>query len=200
VRIETQWGTWDHIPVDEVASAMAGFGRPWWVAGGFAIEAFLGHPIRDHGDIDIGLLRLDHMAVHEHLAGWELQCADPPGTLRRWQHGERLGAAIHDIWARRDANDSWRFQLMLDESAGDEWVCRRDPRIHRPLATLTFEIDGVQYLAPEVQLFYKARGLRPKDSLDFEAALPLLSKSQSRWLRESLRLVHATHPWLTLLG
>ncbi|MGH2632818.1 MAG: nucleotidyltransferase domain-containing protein, partial [Tepidiformaceae bacterium] len=133
------------------------------------------------------------------LASWELQCADPPGTLRSWQPGERLGPAIHDIWARRNADDSWRFQLMLDESAGDEWVCRRDPRIRRPVATLTFEIDGVRYLAPEVQLFYKARGLRPKDGLDFEAALPRLSESQSRWLRESLQLVHPEHPWLEQL-
>jgi len=200
VRIETPWGPWEHIPVGEVASAMASFERPWWIAGGYAIEAFLGHSIRDHADIDIGLLRHDHVAVHEHLAGWELHCAHPPGTLRPWQSGEQLESGVHDIWARRDATDPWRFQLMLDESAGQEWICRRDSRIHRPLATLTFEVDNVRYLAPEVQLFYKAKGLRPKDILDFEAARPLLSVSQTNWLQDALRLVHPTHPWLTLLG
>ena len=199
MRIETPWGAWEHISVGDAAAVMAGFERPWWIAGGFAIEAFLGHSIREHADIDIGLLRRDHLAVHEHLASWELQCADPPGTLRPWQADEELAAGVHDIWVRRNEGDAWRFQLMLDESAEDEWVCRRDPRIHRPLAALTFEIDGVRYLAPEVQLFYKARGLRPKDIVDFEAALPMLSASQSRWLRESLRLTHPTHPWLTLL-
>ena len=195
MRIETPWGPWDHLSVAEAAAAMAGFTGPWWIAGGFAIEAFLGHSIRDHGDIDIALLRHDHMAVHEHLAGWDLQCADPPGTLRPWQLGERLEHSIHDIWVRRDANDPWRFQLMLDESTGQEWVCRRNTRIRRPLETLTFEAGGVRYLTPEVQLLYKARGRRPKDQSDFEAAVPKLSAAQRKWLGDSLALAHPDHPW-----
>ena len=199
MRIETPWGAWEHISVGEVAAVMAGFERPWWIAGGFAIEAFLGHSIREHADIDIGLLRRDHLAMHEHLASWELQCADPPGTLRPWQPGEELAAGVHDIWVRRNEGDPWRFQLMLDESAEDEWVFRRDAQIRRPLDGLTFEIEGVRYIAPEVQLLYKSRGLRPKDDLDFQAARPLLSRSQSAWLHECLRLTHPTHPWLTLL-
>ena len=25
---------------------------PWWIAGGYAIELFVGHAVRPHGDID----------------------------------------------------------------------------------------------------------------------------------------------------
>jgi hypothetical protein len=30
---------------------------PWWIAGGFAIELAIGRPVRDHGDIDVLVLR-----------------------------------------------------------------------------------------------------------------------------------------------
>ncbi len=34
------------------------------------------------------------------------------------------------------------------------------------------------YLAPEIQLFYKAKGLRPKDELDFARTLPTLDQQR----------------------
>lgn len=200
VRVETAWGTWDRISVFEVAAEMAGFRAPWWIAGGFAIEAFVGRPVREHTDVDVALLHRDHRVVQAHLREWELKCADPPGALRRWDDSEVLAETIHDVWVRRDEHDAWRFQLMLDRADGDEWVCRRDPRIRLPLTALTFEKDGVPYLKPEVQLFYKARGKRPKDEVDFAVAAPLLSSAQRSWLRDALTLVHPGHPWLAELG
>ncbi|HEY3749649.1 MAG TPA: hypothetical protein VGL80_10645 [Pseudonocardiaceae bacterium] len=57
---------------------------------------------------------------------------------------------------------------MLDESAGQSWVSRRDPRLRRPLATVgRTSPDGIPYLAPEIQLFYKAARPRAKDEADF---------------------------------
>ncbi|WP_374208167.1 MULTISPECIES: hypothetical protein [Streptomyces] len=38
--------------------------------------------------------------------------------------------------------------------------------------------SGIPYLAPEVQLFYKAKATRDKDETDFEAVLPLLEEGQ----------------------
>ncbi len=195
MRIETPWGPWEHLSPADAAAAMAGFAGPWWVAGGFAIEAFLGRVIREHGDIDIGVLRRDHVGLQSQLSGWDLHCADPPGTLRPWRTAEQLEVPIHDIWVRRTGGEPWRFQLMLDDSDGMDWIYRRDNRIRRPLETLTFEAGGVRYLAPEVQLLYKAPGRRPKDQSDFEAAIPLLSAAQRKWLGDSLALAHPDHPW-----
>jgi aminoglycoside-2''-adenylyltransferase len=44
---------------------------PWWLAGGYSIELALGRPLRDHGDIDVLLLRRDQGAVQHALSGWE---------------------------------------------------------------------------------------------------------------------------------
>ncbi|GAA3681815.1 hypothetical protein GCM10022224_052590 [Nonomuraea antimicrobica] len=193
-RIETPWGPWDAAPLGDVVELMRGLTAPWWVAGGYAIELAVGRAYREHGDVDVGLLRRDRLAVRRLLAGWDVHLA-VAGTLAPWPLDEDLPGNVHDIWVREHPGGPWRFQLMLDEADGDEWVYRRDARIRRPLAGLTLEEDGFRRLAPEVQLLYKATGTRPKDEADLEAVLPLLSPAQRRWLDEALRTEHTVHPW-----
>jgi hypothetical protein len=203
VRHETPWGTWDPLTPARMGELLAEFGVQWWICGGYAIEAFVGRAFREHEDFDFGIIRDDQLAVQRHLASWDLQAADPPGTLRPWVPGEflgeLLGEGIHTAWARRSAGEPWEFQVMFDEAVGAEWVYRRDPRVRRPLDTLTFERDGLPYLAPEVQLLYKSKGRRPKDEVDFATTTPLLSTEQREWLRAALALSDPQNPWLSRL-
>lgn len=194
-RIETPWGPWEAAPLDEVVALMRGLAAPWWVAGGYAIELAVGRAYREHGDVDIALLRRDQIAVRRLLDGWDVHAAVVPQTLRPWALDEVLPEQAHDIWVREHPDGPWRFQLMLDEADGEEWTYRRDPRIRRSLSGLIVEEDGFHRLAPEVQLLYKSKGMRPKDEADFEAVLPLLSDGQRRWLDEALETEHTTHPW-----
>ena len=49
-----------------------GFERPWWVVGGWAIEAFTGAP-RGHEDVDVSILVCDIPALREHVGErWQL--------------------------------------------------------------------------------------------------------------------------------
>jgi hypothetical protein len=86
---------------------------------------------------------------------------------------------------------------MLDESSGRDWVSRRDERIRRPITSIGLvTVRDIPYLAPEIQLFYKAKNGRPKDETDFAAALPVLTRPQRRWLSDALSLVYGpAHPW-----
>ena len=45
---------------------MAGFGRPWWLVGGWSIEAYTGVP-REHEDVDLSILACDVPAFRAHL-------------------------------------------------------------------------------------------------------------------------------------
>lgn len=190
---------WQPLTIDAVMSLFRDAMFPWWVAGGYAIEMAVGEPIRPHDDIDVLLLRRDHLAVRELLAEWDCWVADPPGTLRLWPVGETLPDASHDIWCRETPDGPWRLQLMLDESdaAADHWVSRRDPRITRLITdTGRRTTAGVPYLRPEIQLLYKAKGLRPKDELDFTAALPFLGVGERAWLRNAITMTYGDdHPW-----
>lgn len=125
-------GAWEPLTPAEVARELGGLPCPWWIAGGWAIDLHLGRQSRTHADVDVLLLRPDQLSVQRHLAGWDLQAADPPGTLRPWVEGETLASEIHDIWCRRSPSSPWCLQLMIDDAEEDAWVYRRDARIRRP--------------------------------------------------------------------
>jgi hypothetical protein len=57
----------------------------------------------------------------------------------------------------------------------------------------------MQVLAPEIQLLYKSKGLRPKDQADFETVLPALDAARRGWLRSAIAVLSPAHPWLMAL-
>jgi hypothetical protein len=193
-------GSWEPLSVPDVVGLFRGARFPWWVAGGRAIDLFVGRETRPHADTDVQVLRRDQLAVQAHLAGWDLHAADPPGVLRSWAPGEVLAEHVHDVWCRRGRDAPWALQLMLGPAAGGRWVFRRDPRIARPIERLGRRTaDGVPYIAPEVQLLFKARGPLAKDEADFAAALPLLDDEARGWLADALALHLPGHLWLDRL-
>jgi len=103
---------------------------------------------------------------------------------------------VHDIWCRPGPAGPWRIQVMIDESSDGDWASRRNLGIRRPVAGIgKTGTDGIPYLAPEIQLFYKAKNLRPKDETDFTAVLPSLTREQRQWLSDAITRTHGDHPW-----
>jgi hypothetical protein len=186
--IVAPFGPWEPAQPPEAAAIFAAMPCPWWIAGGFAIELAIGRPVRNHADIDVLVLRQDHLRIQQALHGWEWWAADPPGTLRPWQPREQLPAAVHDIWCRPGPAEPWRIQVMIDESSNGDWVSRRNPAIRRPIA-------GIGKTSTEIQLFYKAKNPRPKDETDFTAVLPSLTREQRQWLSDAIARTHGDHLW-----
>ncbi|MFH7595542.1 amino acid transporter [Streptomyces racemochromogenes] len=180
----------------EVVGLFGRAGCPWWIAGGHAVELAAGRAWRPHDDIDVLLLRDDQHVVQEVLAGWEWWAADPPGSLRPWRAGEYLRPGVHDVWCRPAPGGSWRIQVMLDEGRDGQWVSRRDDGVRLPVAEIgAVSPDGIPYLRPEVQLYYKAKEPRPKDEQDFDAVLPLLDPGRRAWLADAITRTLGPHPW-----
>lgn len=191
---------WDPIPPEEVAALLAGAPFFWCLAGGYAVERFVGQAYRGHGDTDIVVYRHDQVAAQRALAGWELWAADPPGTLRPWRAGERLPVGVHDIWGFREGRQAWELQLMLQEEEGEDWVYRRDPRVRGPKDGFAEDVDGLPCIRIEIQLLYKSKGLREKDVLDFERSLPRLGGARRARLRALLGAAYPEgHPWIDRL-
>lgn len=179
---------------------MSGADFTWFLAGGYAVEKFVDEQYRGHGDSDIVVFRDEQLTAQQFFEGWELYAADPPGTLRKWLHGEFLEPGIHDIWGHRIGVDFWELQLMLTDRDRDQWIYRRLPQFRQPLNELIETIDGWPCIRVEVQLLYKARGMRPKDQQDFERCLPKLGDDRRErllgWIRE---LYDDDHPWAVAL-
>lgn len=91
----TDLGDWQPLHPDSVAERLEGADFPWWIAGGWAIHLFVGRQTRSHSDLDVLVLRADHVQLRGHLADWDLHAADPPGTLRPWSPAELLHDEVH---------------------------------------------------------------------------------------------------------
>jgi hypothetical protein len=89
---------------------------------------------------------------------------------------------------------------MIADTNDEHWLFRRDARLFRPLTTIGLRTaDSIPYLAPEIQLLYKAKKSRPKDEADFASTLPYLNRESRQWLAQALTIVHPNHPWLVPL-
>ena len=201
------YGPWAGRTPRDVADLFVGYAGPWWVAGGWALEAFTG-VARDHEDCDPSVLRDDLPQLRRHLAGRLDLWAASSGSLWPVLADDRADATADEIlpegcgqlWARRSAVDPWEFDILLAPGDADTWVYKRDPRLRLPLADACWERDGVHYLQPEIQLLYKARGLRAKDRADFDATLPFLDRARRRWLLDALRATLPGHQWVDTLA
>jgi hypothetical protein len=192
-------GPWRPRTPRDAAQLFEGYGRPWWIAGGWAVEAFTGVS-REHDDLDPSILRSDVTELRRHLAGrLEVWVADS-GTLTPMTGDPvALPETCENLWLRHSGDGPWEYDVILMHATPTTWTYKRDARISRPLADILWVHDGITYLRPEVQLLHKAPGLRPKDQADFDACAPLLDDQPRGWLRSALAFAHPGHPWLVEL-
>lgn len=174
----------------------------WWIAGGWAVEAFTGVH-RHHGDLDPSIPRHELARLRHHLAGrLDVWSADQE-TLRVLLPGDigqdSLADSCENVWVRSSGAEPWEFDIILMDVTDDTWIFKRDARIRRRLDDIVWCVDGVPYLRPEVQLLHKAAGLRPQDQADFDATVSLLDPTDRRWLRDAIEFTHSIHPWLDVL-
>ena len=201
------YGPWAGRTPRDAAELFGDFPGRWWVAGGWAIEAFTGVE-RPHSDLDVEVPRSELPALRRYLAGRLDAWTASDGALTPLLPGDDPDAPADDVlpsgcgqlWTRRSGTDPWEYDILLGATDGDQWQFTRDHRITRPLDDVVWVRDGVRYLRPEVQLLLKARGRRPKDQRDFEVTLPLLDAGSRRWLLGSLQIAHPDHPWTRSLG
>jgi hypothetical protein len=192
---------WSPLSVDAVAEVFRPLPVPWWIAGGWALDLFLGATTREHEDIDVLILRRDQSAVQERLREeWELfKTHQPtPSHLAPWPRGECLDRPVDDLWVRRLESPEWSFQIMLVEAEGDRWVYKRLPSIGGSISRMGLTTsDGVPYLAPDIQLLYKAGARLQKNRDDFERLLPRLPPDRVAWLLGCLRAQYPEgHEWI----
>jgi hypothetical protein len=191
----TLWDAWQ--PAD-VARLLAGVRAPWYVAGGWAIDLFLGGQRREHGDLEIAVPRDRFAEIATALGEYELLVpVGGAGAGLVWpleQAGELLDAH-HQTWVREPGSGCWRLDIFREPSDGAAWVYRRDERIRlRYDQLIRYTPEGIPYGCPEVILLFKAkRPDEPKNQADFAAVIPRLSMDRCRWLGEALALAHPDH-------
>jgi hypothetical protein len=186
-----------------VASArafMAGTDVMWWLSGGEALDVFVGRSTRAHADIDISLRRSDLAAFRAFTSTrLELRIAHD-GRLRELTD-EPIENEVNGLWARESADGPWRLQVNLEPVDNGVWCYRRNLHIRLPIeAVIRRDPDGLPYVAPAVQLLWKAKDTRPKDEDDFEMVAPLLTMDERSWLADAIARCHPESAWPARLG
>lgn len=197
-RLHGRWAA--RTPLD-AREFFEGYPGIWWIAGGWALQAFTGVE-RHHDDIDCGILLAQLPVIRAHVHGRFHLWGASSGALKPVASDDPadLLDGTAGLWTRRSADDPWEYDLLLSPGTPDEWVFKRDTSIRMPMVEALWERDGIRYLQPEIQLLYTAKGLRAKDQVDFDATLPHLDQRRRDWLADALRRTLPHHPWLASLS
>lgn len=190
------YGAWDAFDPAAAREFFDGFDRPWWVVGGWSIDAFTGMP-REHEDIDVSILARDVAALRAHVGErWHLWNAFD-GALRPVtdRHPE-LVSPESQIWVRRDASSPWVLDIPITPDRDGLWTNKRLADHAVPVEDATWVTDGIRYLNPEITLLFKARLARPKDHRDFAKTWTMLSVGQQSWLSDAVQQLYPDHEWL----
>jgi hypothetical protein len=182
-----------------ILNRMQNFPAPWCVAGGWAIDLFLGQVTRPHADIELAIFRQDQLLLHRHFKNWNFK-KFVNGKPNPWPASESLSLPIHEIHARSQQNSPQSLEFLLNERTPDQWVYRRHPNVTRPIdQSVLPDHFGCPFQAPEIVLLFKSKSPRPKDELDFQSTCRMLPPESEQWLRNALQLCHPNHPWLANL-
>ncbi|MBP1994523.1 nucleotidyltransferase domain-containing protein [Paenibacillus eucommiae] len=197
--MRTDYYNWLPLTVPDIFRIFSNISVKWCIAGGWALDLYLGRQSRVHEDIDVIIFREDQFTAFEYLSkDWLLYKAHK-GNLSLWKEGERL-TATKDIWVSKDATSPWAFQIMIVDTEEEAWVYGRETSIRRPVKDICSTThEGVPYLKPEIQLLYKGSSseIRTKDLNDLLLLLPSLSPQAIEWLRSSLNIQFPSgHEWI----
>ena len=192
-------GTWDPLTIVEVRERFVSVAIPWWIAGGHAIDLFIGWVTRHHDDIDVEMFRKDRDILFDVFEGWDLRVVGH-GGLVSWERGTAIAPHVYGVWGRRSPAEPWAVEVMLADGDETTWRFRRDPGVTLSGDRLIrMASSGVPYCTPEVQMLYKSKMARPKDDGDMARVLHLMSRSQRQWLADAIERGNPDHPWIELL-
>ncbi|WP_374216324.1 nucleotidyltransferase domain-containing protein [Frankia sp. R82] len=178
----------------QVARRLAGVTAPWCVAAGWALDLFLGTQTREHGDIEIALPAANFPEIRDRFPGYAFDAVSS-GWI--WENATAdVLAATHQTWLRDHGTGDYLLDVFREPHDGETWICRHDQTIRFPYGEIIRRTpEGIPYLAPELVLLFKAKHVRPKDQVDFDATIPHLAPAQRRTLARLLAHAYPGHRW-----
>ena len=183
----------------KITALMQNFQSDWYIAGGWAIDLYLGEISRPHEDIEIAIFRRNQIALQNYLKDWLLRKVEN-SVSTVWRRNEFLELPVHEIHCFRETCEPQSFEVLLNERNEDKWIYRRNQRVVKSLADIYLTTDsGIRFLCPEIVLLYKSKNPRTKDHQDFESVVEHLDVESKKWLANALAICDLKHDWLQKL-
>jgi hypothetical protein len=187
------------MAIDRIAERFADTDIDWWIAGGHAIDLFLGWETRPHTDLDVEIFRSDSGRLFDVFDGWDLHAVSEGGSAP-WIDPTNLDASVIGVWMRPDPTAPWQVEIVFGGGDRTEWRFRREPSIALSGSKLIRRTEtGIPYGTPEVQLLYKSMQARPKDDIDLVRCLVRMTVEQRLWLSDAIVRTTANHAWVSVI-
>jgi hypothetical protein len=202
---------WDGPPVetwsmawtpDQAADALEGVSAPWAVAGGWALDLWLGAQTREHGDLEIAVPTAFFSEIQARLEALGLKLfTNDEGEVIALGPGAAPAGRGFQTWVADPAVNRWRMDVFSEPGDAQTWIYRRTGELSAPRAWASGRTPaGIPYVAPQIVLLFKAKAMRDKDQADFALVAPLLSPEARTWLAAALRTIKPDCPWIDQLS
>ena len=180
------YGPWDPLDPADAYEFLADFPGPWWVVGGWAVEAFSGVH-REHHDLDVAIFKYDVPALLDLVADrfdvWSVSSGSLRPINETWPEPPPDAG---QVWLREHAQAPWVIDLLINaDRDGHSGVTSLRWSVRCDEVTWVAD-DGIRYQNPEVVLHHKALGNEERDRADRDAAWPLMDDAKRAWLREAV--------------
>jgi hypothetical protein len=191
---------WESMAVDRIVERFADTDIDWWIAGGHAIDLFLGWETRPHADLDVEIFRSDSGRLFDVFDGWDIHVVSDSGAAP-WTDPTNLDESVFGSWIRPVPTAPWQVEIMFAGGDKKEWYFRREPSIALSGSELIRTTDaGIPYGTPEVQLLYKSMQHRAKDDVDLARCLVRMTPEQRSWLANAIGRTSPNHAWSGVLA
>lgn len=188
----SQWKPWT---IEKIKTTFNDF--EWILAGGFALELFVGKNYRNHADIDILVARENQKKLFDSIDESKIFIAKD-GKLTAFEKNRFYEFPFQDVWILDDDLLSWCLQVMLYDVEEGLWIYKREKSIKLRNDFLFWEKEGIKIIKPEIQLLYKSKSIRPKDEKDFQIVKEKLDESAKKWLNDALKKCYGRHKWISV--
>jgi Aminoglycoside-2''-adenylyltransferase len=186
---------------EQAAEALDGVSAPWAVAGGWALDLWLGEQTREHEDLEITVPASSFPAIQARLDALGLKVfMNVNGEVTLLAPGEAPTRGFQ-TWVTDPAAQGWRMDIFREPGDAETWIYRRTGELSAPRAWASGRsAAGIPYVAPQIVLLFKAKATRDKDEADFALVAPKLAHEVRAWLAASLRIIQPGHPWIDRLS
>ncbi len=202
---------WDGPPIeawsmawtpDQAARALTGVAAPWAVAGGWALDLWLGETTREHEDLEITVPVVFFPEVQARLESLGLELFDNEnGDVIALAQGQAPRPRGFQTWVADPTLQGWLMDIFREPGDAQTWIYRRTGELNAPRTWASGRTAaGIPYVAPQIVLLFKAKAARDKDLADFALAAPRLAPDARDWLAGALRTLHPGHPWIDRLS
>ncbi|MCE4956286.1 nucleotidyltransferase domain-containing protein [Macrococcoides caseolyticum] len=185
--MRTDFENWNPVSIKELIKIMSHANFTWILAGGHALDQYVGYESREHGDLDI-LIDIKYLSdALSYFNNFNIFLARN-GKLKKYNMNQVF---VNDsLWISKNAKSPFILQILFFESANDNWIYKRNKSIKLNKDKIYFISDDIKILNPEIQLLYKMAShlVRKKDIDDYNLVYPQLSSNQQDWLNRCLNI------------